>query len=154
MKGLNALGDGTTASLITALNWVAAHASTIDVANMSLGCECYSAALSTAVRNVYNAGVTVVAAAGNESIDTSLFWPAADPHVIAVAAMNDYDGVSGGLGSPPDDDCDWGPDDQLADYSDYGSTVAITAPGTCIEGPIPGDHWTCVCVCVCVCVYV
>ncbi|MER3486431.1 MAG: peptidase S8, partial [Chloroflexota bacterium] len=70
VRVLDAYGNGTTSNLICGLDWVAAHADTIDVVNMSLAGagsdgSCSSTALHEAICGVVNAGVTVVAAAGN-----------------------------------------------------------------------------------------
>jgi subtilisin family serine protease len=83
------------------------------------------------------AGVTVVAAAGNDGVDLANSAPAAYDEVLAVTAMADFDGKPGGLASTAP--CpDGGQDDTAAAFSDYaapGSADAnhtIAAPGVCI----------------------
>ena len=82
----------------------------VRVINISLG---YSGACSqfesSAYELVYEAGVAIIAAAGNDGGDSAGVAPSNCPHVIAVAA-SDADG-------------------NLASYSSRGANVAIMAPG-------------------------
>ncbi|MFG1698107.1 S8 family serine peptidase [Nonomuraea sp. NPDC049309] len=134
VKVLNASGSGSLAGIAAGIDWVVAHSSTIEVINLSLGCSgCSSSAISNAITNAVNAGIVVVVAAGNSSANTASFFPANHPDVVTVSALTDNDGQAGGQGgnrlscrSETDQD------DTLAFYSNYGSTVEITAPGTCI----------------------
>ena len=72
------------------------------VINMSLGsgayafgCPGYSAAFTTAVETLFNLGVPVVAATGNESLNKAISWPACVPHVLKVGAVpNDSFGTN------------------------------------------------------------
>jgi subtilisin family serine protease len=122
-------GSGYMSWIIAGIDWVTAHAATIEVANMSLGCECTSSAMNTAISNSVAAGVTYAVAAGNSDKDSSTFSPANHPDVITVSALADFDGVAGALGSPT---CRTDQDDTLADFSNWGSLVEIAAPGVCI----------------------
>ena len=101
----------TDGALLCAVDWVTAHASTIEVANMSLGGpdpatdNCGIAprkqdgdALHAAICASVAAGVTYVVSAGNDSVDAGGVTPASYPEVITVSAMADSDGVSGGTG--------------------------------------------------------
>jgi subtilisin family serine protease len=134
---------GSWSWVICGLDWVTAHADTIEVANMSLGepygpdPTCGSTALHRAVCNTVNAGVTVVVAAGN-------FWPngtnarngvpAQYKEVITVSAIADSDGKPGGLGPATSD----GLDDHRANFSAYGEVVDIAAPGVDTYSTAPG----------------
>ena len=80
-----------------------------------------------------DAGVTVVAAAGNQKTDASGLVPAELREVITVGAIVDFDGVLGGLGSPT---CGPGEDDSVADFSNTGLKIDIYAPGVCIQTTI------------------
>ena len=84
-------------------------------------------------------GVTVVAAAGNDSASAAARVPAAYNEVITVSALADTDGKPGGLGGHR---ClSWGTydvDDTFADFSNYGSDVDLIAPGKCIWSTDPG----------------
>lgn len=108
----------------------------IEVANMSLGCECASSALNTAIHNSVVAGVTYVVAAGNSAKDASTFSSANHPDVITVSAIADSDGKCGGLGPATTS----GNDDSFATFSNYGPTIEIAAPGVNIKSSQP--TWT------------
>jgi subtilisin len=104
----------------------------VHVANMSLGDtgsvgHCADGGLREAICNSVAAGITYIAAAGNSTTDAAGFIPAAFPEVIAVSAVVDLDGEPGGLGG-----CAmliWYCDDTLAEFSNYGLVVDVTAPG-------------------------
>jgi hypothetical protein len=125
---LNANGSGATSCILQGVDWVTAHASTIKVANMSLGGG-NSPALCTAIANSIAAGVTYVVAAGNSAVDAANTSPANCAGVITVSAFADFDGQAGGLGAPT---CRPDGDDTFADFSNFGSVVDIAAPGVCI----------------------
>lgn len=129
VKVLRNNGSGYISSIVAGIDWVTARASSIEVANMSLGCECTSSAMNTAISNSVSAGVIYVVAAGNSAKDSSTFSPANHPDVITVSALADFDGIPGGLGAAT---CRADQDDTLADFSNFGSSVEIAAPGVCI----------------------
>lgn len=129
VKVLDAGGSGFMSDIIEGIDYVAQHASEIEVANMSLGCQCTSQALDTAINNAVGAGVVFTVAAGNSGINAQTFSPAKNPNVIAVSAVADYDGLPGALAQAT---CRTDPDDKLAGFSNYGSVVDIAAPGVCI----------------------
>jgi hypothetical protein len=108
------------------------HADEIQVANMSLGCECSSDALDTAITSSTGAGVVYVVAGGNSGKDAATFSPANHEQVITVAAMADFDGKAGGAHAPT---CrsDVGGDDEFATFSNFGAVVEFAAPGVCIN---------------------
>lgn len=131
-------------SVICAIDWVTAHANLIEVANMSFedewqnrGGTCAQPrgdALLTAVCGMTAAGVTTVAAAGNDSADASGFRPAAFPGVMTASAIADYDGKPGGKSKPTCGSGRFGADDHLATFSNFGPVVDIAAPAACVEG--------------------
>lgn len=125
IKVLDSNGAGSMSDIIAGIDYVTAHANEIDVVNMSFGCECNSSALDAAVNSAVSAGVTFVAAAGNEGKDASTFSPASNPQVLAISAIADSDGKCGGLGQATE----YGNDDSFATFSNYGPKVAIAAPG-------------------------
>jgi subtilisin family serine protease/subtilase family serine protease len=98
------------------------------VINMSLGETAYSQSLDEAVQDAWNAGLVIVAGAGNDGT-TERFYPAALDNVISVAAFDE--------------------DHLRASFSNYGSWVDISAPGnvilstypstTCAASTVPGD---------------
>lgn len=88
-----ARADGTTSlsRVLLALDWVRAHAASVDVANLSLSAvrpfRRYGAdPLTDAVEKVRDAGVSVVVSAGNEP--GQLGDPGFDPRVITVGAAD------------------------------------------------------------------
>lgn len=78
------------------------------VINLSLGGPTSDTTLHSAIIMAANAGVLIVAAAGNAGTAAPLY-PAAYPEVLAVAAV--------------------GPDAAPASYSSFGTNVALRAPG-------------------------
>lgn len=125
IKVLEGTGVGDMSTLIKGLDYVAKNAEQIDVAVLSLGCECKSNALDIAVNNVVNSGVTLVVAAGNDGKNAETFSPANNPNAITVSAIVDTDGKCGGRGH----NTFYGEDDTLATFSNYGNVVDISAPG-------------------------
>jgi subtilisin family serine protease len=140
VKVLDNNGNGTTDTVVCGLNWVAAHASTIEVANESLGGDgsdtsnC-GGAEHQAVCSVVNAGVTLVVAAGNEHDNAANHVPAAYDQVITVSALADFNGLTGG-GAPAT--CRSDSDDTFANFSNFGADVDVIAPGVCINSTQPG----------------
>lgn len=98
----------------------AAAAAGADVINMSWGSADNSQSLNDALQVAWNAGVVLVAGAGNDS-STALFYPAAFENVIAVGAYDE--------------------DDQRASFSNYGSWVEVSAPGNVVMSTYP--MWSC-----------
>gem|GEM_PF-1280458 len=98
-------GVGTDDIVAQGITYAVDHGA--KVINLSLGSSTGSQTLQDAVNYAYSHGVTVVAAAGNESGPVD--YPAAYPHVIAVAATA----------------CD----NSEASYSNFGSQIAVAAPG-------------------------
>ncbi|GAA1476900.1 subtilisin AprE [Nocardioides aestuarii] len=138
VKVLGAAGTGLNSDVICGIDYVAAHADEIEVANMSLGgggeddgdCgatngDAMHAAICEAVAN----GVTFVVAAGNDSADAAESTPAAYDEVVTVSALADFDGQPGGGAAST---CRADEDDTFASFSNYGDDVDIIAPGVCI----------------------
>jgi len=134
VRVLNNAGSGFWSDVMCGIDWVAARADTIKVANMSLGGSggdgpCATDPLHESVCNAVAAGVTIVVAAGNASADAATQVPAAYDEVITVSALADFDGVAGGAGAPT---CRLDEDDTLANFSNFGADVDLIAPGVCI----------------------
>lgn len=129
VKVLNNGGTGSYSNIIAGIDYVTAHAREIEVANMSLGGG-HSNALCSAIGNSIAAGVTYAVAAGNEDTNAGTRSPADCADVITVSALADFDGQPGGLSSST---CRSDEDDTIANFSNWGSTVEIIAPGVCIR---------------------
>lgn len=109
---------GYVSDIADAMRWAAglavpgapANPNRAQVLNLSLsGAGACSATEQSAINAVTAAGSTVVVAAGNEAVDASGYSPASCSGVITVAATERYG---------------W-----LAPYSNYGTTVELSAPG-------------------------
>jgi subtilisin family serine protease len=134
VRVLTSQGAGSWSSIICGIDWVTAHANTIEVANMSLGGagsegSCTDGGMRQAICRSVAAGVTYVVAAGNAASDAQSFVPATYPEVITVSAIADFDGKPGSLGAPT---CASGTDDTFAAFSNYGNDVDLAAPGVCV----------------------
>jgi subtilisin len=155
VKVLGSTGAGTVSSLICGIDWVAANAQAdnIKIANMSVGsagpvptsCATTVDPEYAAVCRAVNAGVTMVASAGNSAVafdGARATVPAAYHEVLAVTAMTDSDGRPGAAGGPPA--CRTvESDDAVAKFSNYAATSVgaahtIAAPGTCITSDVVG----------------
>jgi len=136
---LSAAGTGLNSDVVCGIDYVAAHADEIEVANMSLGgggeddgnCGATSGdAMHAAICDAVGAGVTFVVAAGNDSADAAESTPAAYDEVVTVSALADFDGQPGG-GAPST--CRSDQDDSFASFSNYGRDVDVIAPGVCVD---------------------
>lgn len=134
VKVLSSSGSGYSAQIIAGIDWVAAHADTIEVANMSLGGAGFSQAEYDAIQGAVNAGVAFAVAAGNDDDDANNYSPGGFDNVLSVSALADFDGIPGGLGTST---CRADQDDTLADFSNWGPEVDIAAPGVCILSTYP-----------------
>jgi len=143
-------GKISDSSFLCGLDWIHQHADEIDVANMSFsgpGVDTGTCGLAgdqivdpfhVAICGLVQAGVVVVASAGNESVDAASWAPAAFPEVITVSAFADTDGRRGGQGRPAR--CAGGQpfaDDRFARFSNFGAPVDVSAPGVCIMSTFP-----------------
>ena len=107
--------DGTETDAATAMYYAVANGA--DVTSNSYGGRNPEATVEQAIQYAHSQGVVMVAAAGNES-SSSLFYPAAYDHMIAVASTDT--------------------NDEKASHSNYGSWVDIAAPGVGIYSLYPG----------------
>jgi subtilisin family serine protease len=116
VKVLNTQGSGSYAAILAGIDWVKTQHEQSQgdrsVANLSLGGG-YSAAINAAIEACVRAGVVVVVAAGNESMDACATSPASAQAAITVASIDDHDARSG--------------------FSNFGTCVDIFAPGSAIK---------------------
>lgn len=82
-------GHGTVFDVVKAID--DAIDADVDVINLSLGLSCESGVLAEAVERAAAAGITLVAAAGNDSRELPPVFPAADPHTLSVTAVDSVD---------------------------------------------------------------
>jgi serine protease len=113
-KVLDDTGQGATSTLIAGIEWAVDE--NAKVISMSLGDTTYSSSLDTTCTNAYNAGVLLVAAAGNDGANV-IEYPAGLSSVISVAAIDSTKTV--------------------ASFSTYNSDVELAAPGVDVESTVP-----------------
>jgi serine protease len=119
IKVFNEAGWGYSSDLINAINTCVSNGS--NVINMSLGGTGSSASEKKGIEDAYNAGVLLIAAAGNDGVATSTTdvesFPASYDSVMSVAAI---DSVKA-----------------LADFSQKNSQVEISGPGVDVYSTYP-----------------
>ncbi|MFN2617402.1 MAG: S8 family serine peptidase [Thermoleophilaceae bacterium] len=158
VRVLNRVGSGTYSSQLCGIDWVTAHADTIEVANFSQASlnpkkddgNCgltNNDPMHTAVCRSVAAGVTWVMAAGNSQLNYSTNYvdaPMGYDEVLTATAMSDANGTPGGGGSIT---CRKGEtDDKYASFSNWASSAAdqahtIAAPGVCINSTWKGNSY-------------
>jgi subtilisin family serine protease len=106
-------GRGSTFTLAKGIR--RAVESGADVINMSLGMTVHSGIIAHELAQARLASRAMVSAAGNDGVDTLLYYPASDIKVLMVAALD--------------------ASDIKADFSNYHAKVALSAPGVGILGP-------------------
>ncbi len=118
VKALEANGSGSLSSIIAGIDWSISNQ--MDIINLSLGTTSHSSTLQQVVDRANNAGILVVAAAGNNGrADGSgdlVNYPARYSSAIAVAATDI--------------------NDNRASFSATGSTVEVAAPGVNINSTL------------------
>jgi serine protease len=114
LRALGQFGSGTSYDILQAVRYASGQSNdsgtshSVDVINLSLGGTGSSSAEQTVYTNARNAGVIVVAAAGNND-SSQLFYPASYDGVVSVSAVDTRR--------------------QKAPYSNFGSAVDVAAPG-------------------------
>ena len=111
VRVLSCAGLGLNSDVIAGVHWVTANHVNPAVANMSLGGG-KSPALDQAVTNLWNSGVFLAIAAGNDNVDACTESPSGAPSVFTVAASEKTDAK--------------------ASYSNWGTCVELYAPGSAI----------------------
>ena len=118
IKVLDAGGSGYVSDIAEGITYAADHG--CKVINMSLGGPTGSTTLQSACTYAYNAGVTIICAAGNAGTSTPQY-PAAYTECISVSSVR-YDNTR-------------------PSYSCYGSTIDICAPGGDLTVDQNGDGY-------------
>ena len=111
---------GTFVSLATEIN--SAVKDGVDVINLSLGgwsIMSKSDSIEGEIQDAVKNNIPVVVSAGNEFTDASLIFPANDPNVITVSAVDEK-------GEP-------------AVFSNFGNKVDVAAPGVNINSTMPSN---------------
>jgi len=113
VRALGSNGEGTSTDTAQAIIWAADHGA--KVINLSLGTNetpIEPTDIHLAIDHAWSKGALIVAAAGNAGVGT-LDYPARLPEVVSVAAIDE----SG----------------QRASFSNYGTGLDLSAPGTRID---------------------
>lgn len=116
-KVLNSSGSGYISDLAEGIASCIDNGA--DVINMSLSTSTDSTVLRRAIESAYDAGLVIVAAAGNNN--SSVRYPAKYPQVVAVSA------VDSSL--------------KKASFSNYGPEVDFAAPGVSVLSTYPGGQY-------------
>lgn len=111
-------GNATELHVITAIDLAVSDG--MDIINLSLG-TADSELLRESLQNAYDSGTVIVTASGNAGKDCSDILPAAFEDAITVGAV-DSNGIP-------------------ADFSNYGSTVDLVAPGVEIFSCLNGNSY-------------
>jgi len=85
VKVLDYKGNATLSNLLEGLQWCIDNR--VQVINMSLGTSEHNDILLKAIKSVYNAGIVMVAATGNNGSQKYIDYPAAYAETIAVGAI-------------------------------------------------------------------
>ncbi|SFD86568.1 Serine protease, subtilisin family [Lentibacillus persicus] len=118
IKVVNADGEIASQDVQKGIYYAIEHGA--DIINMSLGANQYSELEEEAIAAAEEAGITLVAAAGNDGLNRP-FYPASYPGVISVSATD------------KNDERPW--------FSNYGRYVDIAAPGLSIYSTaLNGEH--------------
>lgn len=119
VKVLDRTGSGWLSDIIEGIDWCIQKG--MQVINMSFGGSADNASLRAAITAAYQAGIVLVAAAGNDGAASPLY-PAAYPETIAVSATDQSD--------------------RLASWSNYGLTANdLAAPGVNIYSTWKGGSY-------------
>ena len=111
VKVLDQYGGGSYSGIIAALEW--AIDNKMDIINLSLGGTEYLQTLQESIQQAIDAGITIVAAAGNMGPGSdTILYPAKFPSVVAVGAIDE--------------------NLELAPFSSTGPELNIMAPGTMV----------------------
>jgi subtilisin family serine protease len=115
VRVLDCSGSGPNSGVIAALDWVTANAQRPAVINMSIGSD-FDQALNDATARATAAGITVVAAAGNDGADACNNSPGGTPSALTVGASanNDF----------------------TVSWSNFGSCVDLYAPGALVYSAV------------------
>ncbi len=119
VKVLDEDGYGTSLSIYNGMMF--AIEQNCDVMNMSLGGYGKSELKEEATLAAVSENISVVVAAGNDTLDASMFSPANIEETVTVGAINKSD--------------------KYAYYSNYGSIVDIWAPGSYVNSSVPDNKF-------------
>ena len=106
IKAFDSQGSSSQFAIATAINYAVAMGA--NVINCSFGYSYYTEVLRLAIENALDRGIIIVASAGNQGKEQSIY-PAAFPGIVAVSALNSSD--------------------KLASFSNFGNFISISCIG-------------------------
>lgn len=120
VKAFNSGGSGSLSDILAAMDWCVTNKDAYNISVMSMsfgdGGQYGSSDCPTTFDGPINAataaGITLVAASGNNGYSNGVSSPACSPNVIAVGAVDNYDSVAG--------------------WSNSGTSLGVLAPGVSI----------------------
>jgi hypothetical protein len=123
VRVLNCSGQGTTSTLTSGISWILRNhpAGQPAIINMSLGGP-KDVAVNAATSRLVEAGMVVITAAGNSTLDACTFSPASTPGVISVGSVSEQDARS--------------------PFSNWGDCIDIFAPGSKITSSAMGGRFS------------
>jgi subtilisin family serine protease len=110
--------EATTRNILAGIEWAIGKGARI--INMSFAGP-YDPMLQVAMKNAHAKGVVLIAASGNQGPKSPPLYPAADPHVIAVTAIDE--------------------NDKLFAQAVRGPHVAVASPGVDVMVPAPDETY-------------
>jgi len=123
VKVLSASGSGSTAGVISGVEWAAndarSYPNSVNVISMSLGGG-FSQASNNAVAGAVTSGTVSAVAAGNSGANACNYSPASEPSAITVVASNLQD--------------------QTTSWTNFGTCTDIIAPGNAITSSYIGSN--------------
>ncbi len=119
IRALDDDGRSDTWRLVKAIRYAVLHGA--DVINMSFGVPQTISPIGHQIEVAEEAGIIVVAGAGNENRESPPYYPAADEDAFMITALDSMD--------------------IKADFADYNSKVLVSAPGTGVRSAYPGNDW-------------
>lgn len=120
LKAFSANGTGYLSNIVAAIYYAVQH--NANVVNMSFDMTLSSPALNQAVAYANQAGIVLVAAAGNANTSAAVYPAALGNYVVGIASTTNWDSKS--------------------NFSNYGPTdVWIAAPGENIISTFPGGTY-------------
>jgi subtilisin family serine protease len=131
VKVLSSSGSGFISDIIEGIQWSVTN--NMDVINMSLGTSSDLQSFHDAVIAAKNAGIVVVAAAGNSGPgDNTVLYPGKYPEAITVSALNSSNNIASFSSRGPEVDLA-APGQSI--YSTYRSGGYATLSGTSMAAP-------------------
>lgn len=113
IRVLNDEGRGNTFDVAKGIRYAAEHGA--EVINLSLGLTRPCMVIEHEIRSAHDQSIAIVGAAGNGGADYPVYYPAADPRVISVAALDSTD--------------------VRTSFTSYGETIDVAAPGDGVMAP-------------------